>query len=101
MTSNSDEGSWNGGGGDGVLRPELKTTTAARAPGDESRAAARVAKAARLGVRVTRVLGALNSLGRHNPKRKGGGAAMERGESKAETTLTWPRGPLVSDKGWG
>ena len=59
MASNCDKEGWNGDGGNEVLRPALKTKTMATTLRDESRAAARVSRAARLGVRLTRVLGAL------------------------------------------
>ena len=83
MASNDDEVVRNGDGGDGVLRPALKTTAAARASGDESRAA-------RHGVRVTRVLGVLNSPGRRAlhglPKRQRRRRWSPTRRQRAETT---------------
>ena len=75
MAFNGDKEGWNGDGGDEVLWPALKTKASVAALGDEATAAVRVSRAARHGVRNTRVLGALNSPERRArpglPKRQG------------------------------
>lgn len=94
VASKGDEMHWSGDVEDRDLRPEMRIKMMAMALCDEVAAAARVSKAARLGVSLPRVLGALNSLESEESEKETTAARGELGrdEFALKTMMTWLSG---------